>query len=120
MKKQNFKRKKSNASKKKRNYLKFKKISFVQNCKHQKNFTKMLGGLNGGYYSGGLQQAHSTTPLEAPHSAGPHVPPSVSTPQSAVPASASVAAAGAQPPSIQHSMLNKSVNSSAPSPTNND
>ncbi|XP_058116763.1 C-terminal-binding protein isoform X2 [Anopheles ziemanni] len=33
-------------------------------------------GINGGYYSGGLQQAHSTTPLEAPHSAGSHAPPS--------------------------------------------
>lgn len=64
-------------------------------------------GLNGGYYSGGLQQAHSTTPLEAPHSAGPHVPPSVSTPQSAVP---TAPPAAVPPPTIQHALLNKSVN----------
>lgn len=27
-------------------------------------------GLNGGYYAGALQQAHSTTPHDAPHSIG--------------------------------------------------
>lgn len=27
-------------------------------------------GLNGGYYTGALQQAHSTTPHDAPHSVG--------------------------------------------------
>lgn len=46
-------------------------------------------GLNGGYYTGALQQAHSTTPHEAPHSAGAHVPPSVNpSPVSAPPVSA--------------------------------
>ncbi|XP_055923975.1 C-terminal-binding protein isoform X2 [Eupeodes corollae] len=46
-------------------------------------------GLNGGYYAGALQQAHSTTPHEAPHSAGAHAPPSVNpSPVSAPPVSA--------------------------------
>ena len=61
-------------------------------------------GINGGYYSGGLQQAHSTTPLEAPHSAG-HAPP-----QSAVTAPPPVSAVSAAPASgIQHAMVSKSV-----------
>lgn len=36
-----------------------------------------MTGINGGYYSGALQQAHSTTPHEVPHSAGAHAPPTV-------------------------------------------
>ncbi|XP_055616964.1 C-terminal-binding protein isoform X9 [Toxorhynchites rutilus septentrionalis] len=57
---------------------------------------KLIAGINGGYYSGGLQQAHSTTPLEAPHSAGSHGPPSGPPPPSvAVPP---VSAVTAPPP----------------------
>ncbi|XP_021693118.1 C-terminal-binding protein isoform X6 [Aedes aegypti] len=70
---------------------------------------KLIAGINGGYYSsGGLQQAHSTTPLEAPHSAGSHGPPSGPPPPSvAVPP---VSAVTAPPPQgIQHSMVSKSV-----------
>ncbi|XP_055616957.1 C-terminal-binding protein isoform X2 [Toxorhynchites rutilus septentrionalis] len=77
---------------------------------------KLIAGINGGYYSGGLQQAHSTTPLEAPHSAGSHGPPSGPPPPSvAVPP---VSAVTAPPPQgIQHSMVSKSP-LSAPDPSN--
>lgn len=40
-------------------------------------YLNFSAGINGGYYAGALpvQQAHSTTPHEAPHSAAPsHVP----------------------------------------------
>ncbi|XP_063703344.1 C-terminal-binding protein isoform X2 [Culicoides brevitarsis] len=85
----------------------------LRNCVNKEYFLRSSsGGINGGYYSGGLQQAHSTTPLEAPHSAGSHVPPSVSTPQ-AVPPSSAVSA----PPPLQHPLLNKSP-LSAPDPSN--
>lgn len=51
----------------------------LRNCVNKEYFLRSASGggyseagINGGYYSGGLhtQQAHSTTPLEAPHSAG--------------------------------------------------
>lgn len=76
-------------------------------------------GINGAYYSGGLhtQQAHSTTPLEAPHSAGSatHAP-SSGPPPSAVSAPPPVSAVAA-PPGIQHAMVSKSP-LSAPDPSN--
>lgn len=67
-------------------------------------------GINGGYYSGGLhtQQAHSTTPLEAPHSAGSTHASSGPPQQSAVSAPPA-ASAVAPPPGIQHAMVSKSV-----------
>lgn len=67
-------------------------------------------GINGGYYSGGLhtQQAHSTTPLEAPHSAGStHASSGPPQQQSAV--SAPPVASAVAPPGIQHAMVSKSV-----------
>ncbi|XP_058467462.1 C-terminal-binding protein isoform X2 [Malaya genurostris] len=77
---------------------------------------KLIAGINGGYYSGGLQQAHSTTPLEAPHSAGSHGPPSGPPPPSV--AAPPVSAVTAPPPQgIQHSMVSKSP-LSAPDPSN--
>lgn len=65
-------------------------------------------GINGGYYSGALQQAHSTTPHEAPHSAGAHAPQSVPPPQTVQPPPVSVVAA-APPPGIPHGLVSKSV-----------
>lgn len=66
---------------------------------------KLIAGINGGYYSGGLQQAHSTTPLEAPHSAGSHGPPSGPPPPSvAVPP---VSAVTAPPPQDATSQLSQ-------------
>lgn len=59
-------------------------------------------GLNGGYYSGGLQQAHSTTPHEAPHSAG--APTSVPPPSAGPPPTVSAISA-VQP----HGLVSKSV-----------
>jgi hypothetical protein len=78
----------------------------LKRSKTKKTQNILAAGINGGYYSGGLtQQAHSTTPLEAPHSAGSHAP---SGPPSAV--SAPVSAVAAPPPgSIQHAMVSKSV-----------
>jgi C-terminal binding protein len=83
----------------------------------QRNLVKILenplftAGINGGYYSGGLhtQQAHSTTPLEAPHSAGSNHP-STGPPQppSATSAPPAVSAV-APPPGIQHGLVSKSV-----------
>ncbi|XP_026473272.1 C-terminal-binding protein [Ctenocephalides felis] len=58
----------------------------LRNCVNKEYFSpatqgypegSKLSGINGGYYAGALpvQQAHSTTPHEAPHSAAPsHVP----------------------------------------------
>lgn len=68
-------------------------------------------GINGGYYSGALQQAHSTTPHEAPHSAGAHAPQSVPPPQTVQPPPVSVVAA-APPPGIPHGLVSKSVSQS--------
>lgn len=65
-------------------------------------------GLNGGYYSAGLQQAHSTTPHEAPHSAGAHAPQSVPPPQAVAPPPVSAVSA-APPPGIPHGLVSKSV-----------
>ncbi|XP_037026835.1 C-terminal-binding protein isoform X2 [Bradysia coprophila] len=73
-------------------------------------------GINGGYYSGALQQAHSTTPHEAPHSAGAHAPQSVPPPQTVQPPPVSVVAA-APPPGIPHGLVSKSP-LSAPDPSN--
>ncbi|KAJ6637950.1 C-terminal-binding protein [Pseudolycoriella hygida] len=63
-------------------------------------------GINGGYYSGALQQAHSTTPHEAPHSAA-HAPQSVPPPKAVQPPPVSVVAA-APPPGIPHGLVSKS------------
>lgn len=61
-------------------------------------------GINGGYYSAALQQAHSTTTHEAPHSAMPHVP-SVGQPQAmALP----VSAVSTAPSGIGHGLVSKS------------
>jgi hypothetical protein len=84
-----------------------KQLSFYRTLKN-------IAGINGGYYSGGLQQAHSTTPLEAPHSAGSHgAPPSSGGPQptAAPPVSAVNASAPPQHATsgIQHAMVSKSV-----------
>lgn len=65
-----------------------------------------LAGINGGYYSAALQQAHSTTPHEAPHSAGAHAPQTVPPPQAVAPPPVSVVAAA--PPQIPH-LVSKSV-----------
>lgn len=65
-------------------------------------------GLNGGYYSAGLQQAHSTTPHEAPHSAGAHAPQSVPPPQAVAPPPVSAVSA-APPPGLPHGLVSKSV-----------
>lgn len=67
----------------------------------------LLANINGSYYSG-LQQAHSTTPHEAPHSAGAHAPQTVPPPQTAAPPPVSVVAA-APPPGIPHGLVSKSV-----------
>lgn len=72
--------------------------------------TKNLG-LNGGYYSAGLQQAHSTTPHEAPHSVGAHAPQSV--PPSSVTAPPVSAVSAAPPPGLPHGLSSKSVSSVA-------
>lgn len=75
--------------------------------KNHNHTTKNLG-LNGGYYSGGLQQAHSTTPHEAPHSAGAHAPSTVPPPQSGPPPPVSAISA-VQPQGIPHGLVSKSV-----------
>ncbi|CRL06178.1 CLUMA_CG019022, isoform A [Clunio marinus] len=99
----------------------------LRNCVNKEYFMRSSSGtagyseagINGGYYSGGLhtQQAHSTTPLEAPHSAGStHAasgPPQQPSAVSAPPAQSAVA----PPPGIQHAMVSKSP-LSAPDPTN--
>lgn len=73
-------------------------------------------GINGGYYSGALQQAHSTTPHEVPHSAGAHAPPTVP-PSQAV--SAPPVSAVPQPNQVglQLGLVSKSP-LSAPDPNN--
>ena len=76
-----------------------------QNKKYE---TIVLAGINGGYYSGALQQAHSTTPHEAPHSAGAHAPQTVPPPQAVSAPPVSVVAA-APPPGIPHGLVSKSV-----------
>jgi len=76
---------------------------------YSEGLTKNLG-LNGGYYSAGLQQAHSTTPHETPSHA-PSVPP-----PSAV-APPSVAVSAAQAPGIPHGLVSKSP-LNAPDPNN--
>lgn len=63
-------------------------------------------GLNGGYYSGGLQQAHSTTPHETPHSAA-HAPTTVPS-QVGVPPPVSAISA-VQPQGMPHGLVSKSV-----------
>lgn len=98
----------------------------LRNCVNKEYFMRTSStaagyteGLNGGYYSNAaLQQAHSTTPHDAPHSAGAHAPPSVPTPQSVPPppvsaVSAGVAATTAAPPGIQHGIVSKSPLSAA-------
>lgn len=40
------------------------------NLFYMKKLNMYKTGLNGGYYAGALQQAHSTTPHDAPHSIG--------------------------------------------------
>lgn len=65
-------------------------------------------GLNGGYYSGGLQQAHSTTPHEAPHSVGA---PSAVPPPSAGPPPTVSAISAVQPQGMPHGLVSKSVSS---------
>lgn len=65
-------------------------------------------GINGGYYSAALQQAHSTTPHEAPHSA---MPPSVAQSQAiALPVSAVTTA---PPAGMGHGLVSKSVSVAA-------
>lgn len=83
-----------------KNHLPIKKISLLLFCRF-----KYIAGLNGGYYSGGLQQAHSTTPLEAPLSVGSHPPPNVPPPPSVAAPPVSVTG----PPGIQHALVSKSV-----------
>ena len=77
-------------------------FAFETSCTKKSNKLNLAAGINGGYYSGGLhtQQAHSTTPLEAPGSLGSaaSAPPSQSA--SAPPSSA--------PPGI-HGLVSKSV-----------
>ena len=68
-----------------------------------------MTGLNGGYYSGGLQQAHSTTPHEAPHSAG--APSSVPPPSGGGPPPTVSAISAVQPQGIPHGLVSKSVSS---------
>lgn len=65
-------------------------------------------GINGGYYSAALQQAHSTTPHEAPHSA---MPPSAAQSQAiALPVSAVTTA---PPAGMGHGLVSKSVSGAA-------
>lgn len=91
----------------------------LRNCVNKEYFRTGSGfseGINGGYYSGGLhtQQAHSTTPLDTPHSAGSnHSSTGPSQPPSATSAPPAVSVA---PPSI-HGLVSKSP-LSAPDPTN--
>lgn len=94
----------------------------LRNCVNKEYFmrqpstTPYTEGINGGYYSGALQQAHSTTPHEVPHSAGPHAPPSGPPPSASAPPAVSAVAA-APPPGIQHGLVSKSP-LSAPDPSN--
>lgn len=69
--------------------------------KQKKNL--FVAGINGGYYSGALQQAHSTTPHEVPHSAGTHPPSGPPPPSAAPPPVPSVAAV------LQPGLVSKSV-----------
>lgn len=63
----------------------------------------LLSGINGGYYPAALQQAHSTTTHEAPHSA---MPTSAAQSQAiALPVSAVTTA----PPGLAHGLVSKSV-----------
>lgn len=90
----------------------------LRNCVNKEYFmrqpstTPYTEGINGGYYSGALQQAHSTTPHEVPHSAGPHAPPSGPPPSASAPPAVSAVTA-APPPGIQHGLP-----LSAPDPNN--
>lgn len=86
----------------------------LRNCVNKEYFLRSsTGGGGAGYTEGGLQQAHSTTPLEAPHSAGSHGPPSGPPPPSS--AAQAVSAVTAPPPQgiilQQHSMVSKSSSS---------
>jgi hypothetical protein len=64
----------------------------------------LAAGINGGYYSGGLHtQVHSTTPLEAPHSAG-----STHASAASAPPSQSASAPPTSAPGI-HGLVSKSV-----------
>uniref|UniRef100_A0A0K8TKQ9 Putative transcription factor ctbp n=1 Tax=Tabanus bromius TaxID=304241 RepID=A0A0K8TKQ9_TABBR len=72
-------------------------------------------GINGGYYSGALQQAHSTTPHEAPLSAGAHAPPTV--PPSQTVTAPPVSAVPQPQVGIQLGLVSKSP-LSAPDPNN--
>ncbi|EDS27144.1 conserved hypothetical protein [Culex quinquefasciatus] len=88
----------------------------LRNCVNKEYFLRSsTGGGAGGYSEGGLQQAHSTTPLEAPHSAGSHGPPSGPPPPSvAVPPVSGVTAPPPQGILLQtphHSMVSKSSSS---------
>ncbi|XP_031633482.1 C-terminal-binding protein-like isoform X2 [Contarinia nasturtii] len=85
----------------------------LRNCVNKEYFNRTPSsapgyteGLNGGYYSGGLQQAHSTTPHEAPHSAG--APTSVPPPSAGPPPTVSAISA-VQPQGIPHGLVSKSV-----------
>ncbi|XP_055695380.1 C-terminal-binding protein [Lutzomyia longipalpis] len=96
----------------------------LRNCVNKEYFMRAPSaaagyteGINGGYYSGGLQQAHSTTPHETPHSAGPHAPPTVPPPQTVPPPPPVAAVTAAPPTGIQHGLVSKSP-LSAPDPSN--
>lgn len=78
----------------------------MQIKRNQLKYQTYNTGLNGGYYSGGLQQAHSTTPHEAPHSAG--APTSVPPPSAGPPPTVSAISA-VQPQGIPHGLVSKSV-----------
>lgn len=74
-------------------------------CSHLQFFLPwhLLSGINGGYYPAALQQAHSTTTHEAPHSA---MPTSAAQSQAiALPVSAVTTA----PPGLAHGLVSKSV-----------
>lgn len=89
----------------------------LRNCVNKEYFMRSSSGA-AGYSEGGLhtQQAHSTTPLEAPHSAGStHA--SSGPPQQQSTAAPPAASAVAPPPGIPHAMVSKSPHS-APDPSN--
>lgn len=87
-------------------------IWFLKKCFSFKlifGFVVVAAGINGGYYSGGLQQAHSTTPHEAPHSVA-HAPPSGPPPPTTAPPPVSAVREVAPPPQgVPHGLVSKSV-----------
>ncbi|KAG5671857.1 hypothetical protein PVAND_002030 [Polypedilum vanderplanki] len=90
----------------------------LRNCVNKEYFMRSSSGagyseagINGGYYSGGLHtQVHSTTPLEAPHSAGSTHASAASAP----PSQSASAPPTSAPPGI-HGLVSKSP-LSAPDP----